>query len=223
MSEIHQGTAEWHELRLGKVTASRVADIMRKGKGGTVSMSRERYAAELVAERLTGTVAPGFKSSDMEWGNETEAQARDAYAFYRDAEMAEVAFVPHRSIAMTGASPDRLVGHDGLLEIKCPATHTHIATLQGAAIDPDYMTQMMWQMACTGRDWCDFASYDPRLPESMKLHVRRVDRDSARIAELETEVIAFLVEVRRTVEQLRAKYEPTVQEVPEPVRMMMAG
>jgi putative phage-type endonuclease len=205
---IHQNTPEWHELRLGKVTASRVADIMRKGKGGAISMSRARYAGELVAERLTGTATAGFKSSDMEWGNETEALARDAYAYYHDALLIEIAFVPHKTIGMTGASPDRLVGDDGLLEIKCPATHTHIATLEGAPIDPDYLTQMQWQMACTGRSWCDWVSFDPRMPEPMRLFVKRVERDSARIAELETEVIAFLAEVRLTVHRLRSKYDP---------------
>lgn len=223
MDQIHQNTPEWHQLRLGKVTASRVADIMRRGKGGAISMSRARYAGELVAERLTGKATSGFKSSDMEWGNETEAQARDAYAFYRDADLTEVAFVEHRSIAETGASPDRLVGDDGLLEIKCPATHTHIETLQGGQVDPDYVTQMQWQMACTGRAWCDFVSFDPRMPEAMRLFVKRVPRDSARIAELETEVITFLGEVRATVRQLRAKYDPEPQDVPEMARMMLAG
>lgn len=224
MDEIHQNTPEWHELRLGKVTASRVADVMRRGKGGAISMSRARYAGELVAERLTGQPTTGFKSSDMEWGNTTEPQARDAYSFYRDADLTEVAFVAHRSIAMTGASPDRLVGDDGLLEVKCPATHTHIATLQGAPIDPDYLTQMQWQMACTGRAWCDWVSFDPRLPEKMRLFIKRVDRDAARIAELETEVIAFLSEVRITVDQLRAKYDPPANDaVSDYGKILLAG
>lgn len=217
---IQQGTDSWHQLRLGKVTASRIADIVRKGKGGAVSASRARYAGELIAERLTGQPTVGFKSADMEWGNETEALACDAYAFYRDADLIEVAFVPHPTIGDTGASPDRLVGDDGLLEIKSPATHTHIATLQGAPIDPDYLTQMMWQMACTGRAWCDFASFDPRLPEAMRLHVRRVHRDDARIAELETEVIAFLAEVRATVDSLRSKYDH--EPLPEAAKLLMA-
>lgn len=221
MGEIIQGSAEWHALRCGKVTASRVADIMRKGKGGAVSMSRARYAGELVAERLAGTPTVGFKSADMEWGIETESQARDAYAFYRDAAMSAVAFVDHPTIGMTGASPDRLVGDDGLLEIKCPATHTHIATLQGAPIDPDYLTQMQWQMACTGRQWCDFVSFDPRLPEAMTLFVKRVERDDARIAELETEVIAFLREVSDTVARLREKYDP--QPLSDAERYLLAG
>lgn len=223
MTDIHQNTPEWHSLRLGKATASRIADIIRKGKSGAISMSRARYAGELVAERLSGNPTVGFKSADMEWGNETEAQAREAYAFYHDAKLFEVAFVDHPTIGMSGASPDRLVGDDGLLEIKCPATHTHIATLEGAPIDPDYLTQMQWQMACTGRIWCDWVSFDPRMPESMRLIVRRVERDNARIAELETEVIAFLTEVRLTVERLRRKYEPESQTLPDEPRLLMAG
>lgn len=218
---VSQGSPEWHQLRLGKATASRVADIIRKGKGGALSLSRARYAGELVAERLSGLPTVGFKSADMEWGNQTEAQARDAYAFYRDADLIEVDFVDHPSIDMTGASPDRLVAPDGLLEIKCPATHTHIATLFGEPIDPDYIVQMQWQMACTGRAWCDWASFDPRLPESMRLHVRRVQRDNARIAELETAVVDFLNEVRLTVHRLRAKYEPEAVKPGE--LLMMAG
>lgn len=219
---VLQGSPEWHQLRLGKATASRVADIIRKGKGGALSLSRARYAGELVAERLSGLPTVGFKSADMEWGNQTEAQARDAYAFYRDADLIEVDFVDHPSIGMAGASPDRLVAPDGLLEIKCPATHTHIATLFGEPIDPDYIVQMQWQMACTGRAWCDWASFDPRLPESMRLHVRRVPRDNARIAELETAVVDFLNEVRLTVHRLRAKYEPEAVK-PGELLLMMAG
>lgn len=221
MSEIVQGSPEWHDLRCGKATASRIADIIRKGKNGAISMSRARYAGELVAERLTGQPTVGFKSADMDWGSQTEALARDAYAYYRDAELTAVAFIKHPTIGMTGASPDRLVGNDGLLEIKCPATHTHIATLFGEPIDPDYITQMQWQMACTGRAWCDWVSFDPRLPEAMRLHVRRVQRDDKRIAELEAAVIDFLNEVHLTVHRLRSKYEPDLV-VPGEL-LLMAG
>lgn len=222
MEQLEQGSDAWHQLRLGKVTASRVADIMRKGKGGAVSMSRMRYLGELVAERLTGNPTVGFKSADMEWGNQTEEAARNAYAFYRDADLHAVAFVYHQSIGMSGASPDRLVGEDGLLEIKCPATHTHIETLLGAAIDADYLTQMQWQMACTGRAWCDFASFDPRLPESMRLFVQRVPRDGERIAELERAVIDFLGEVAAKEGTLRAKFEPE-RVASDAERYLMAG
>jgi putative phage-type endonuclease len=188
---IEQGTPEWHALRVGKATASRVADIIRKTKSG-VSASRARYMGELVAERLTGRPTESFKSADMDWGHATEAEAREVYAFERDATLEAVAFVDHPTIPMAGASPDRLVSTDGLLEIKCPATHTHLATLLGASIESDYLTQMQWQMACTGRQWCDFVSYDPRLPGEMALFVKRVQRDEAVIRELEAEVSKFL-------------------------------
>lgn len=204
-STIEQGTPDWHKLKCGKASASRIADIIRRTSNG-VSKSRERYLGELVAERLTGQPTQGFKSDDMAWGNDTEEHARNAYAFYANADLSAVAFVDHPTIPMSGASPDRLVGDAGLLEIKCPASHTHIATLLGAKIDPDYMTQMQWQMASTGRKWCDWASFDPRLPEDMRLVVKRVERDAIRIAELEIAVRAFLREVDDTVAQLTALY-----------------
>lgn len=202
---IVQGSEEWHALRLGKATASRIADIMRTTKTG-VSASRERYLGELVAERLTGCRADGFKSADMEWGNETEAQARGAYAIYSGGTLTPVPFVDHPFIPMAGASPDHLVNDDGLVEIKCPATHTHIATLLGGKINPDYLTQMQWQMACTNRLWCDFVSFDPRMPEDMRLFVQRVERDDKRIAELEAAVDAFLGEVAATINLLQINY-----------------
>jgi hypothetical protein len=142
----------------------------------------------------------------MQWGNDTEPQARAAYAFYFDADLVAAPFVDHPTIPMAGASPDRLVGSDGLLEIKCPATHTHIATLLGGPIDPDYITQMQWQMACTGRAWCDWASFDPRMPEDMRLFIKRVPRDPVRIAELEEAVRNFLAEVDETTTKLSALY-----------------
>lgn len=204
-SSIEQGTDEWKALRCGKATASRIADIMRKTKSG-VSASRARYMGELVAERLTGRPNESFKSADMEWGNVTEEEARNAYAFDRDAVLEAVAFVDHPHIPMCGASPDRLVVPDGLVEIKCPASHTHIATLLGAPIDPDYIVQMQWQMSCTDRKWCDWVSYDPRLPGEMALFVKRIHRDEAVIRELECEVSKFLDEVSTTVSKLTEKY-----------------
>lgn len=202
---IEQGTPEWHALRVGKVTASRVADIMRKTRSG-ISASRQRYLGELVAERMTGVPTATYKSADMDWGSETEEQARRAYAIYTNAELVGVAFVDHPAIEMCGASPDRLVGDDGLIEVKCPATHTHIATLLGAPIDPDYATQMLWQMACTGRRWCDYVSFDPRMPPDMQLHVARFERDDVRIAALEAEVRNFLAELDETEAALLKRY-----------------
>jgi len=203
---IIQGTPEWFAIRVGKVTASRVADVGAKTKTGW-GASRANYMAELIAERLTGEVVPSFMSTAMQWGTEMEPLARDAYEFRTDATVETVGFVAHPSILMSGASPDGLVGFDGLIEIKCPNTATHIDTLMGDSIASKYETQMQWQMACTGRKWCDFVSFDPRMPESMRLFIRRVNRDDKRISELELLVCDFLEEIKAKVQQLRCQYE----------------
>lgn len=205
MSDIIQGSAEWFAIRAGRVTASRVADVVAKTKTGW-GASRANYMAELIAERLTGEPAERFTNAAMQWGTDHEPDARAAYEFFRDASVIEVGFVEHPAIAMTGASPDGLVGDDGLVEIKCPNTATHLDTLLSQTVPAKYITQMLWQMACTGRKWCDFVSYDPRLPESMSLFVKRIDRDDKRIAELETDVSAFLVETANKLAQLNSLY-----------------
>jgi putative phage-type endonuclease len=206
LSVIEQGTPEWHALRCGKVTASRVADVMRSGRGGKPSASRSRYMGELVTERLTGNPTQTFKSADMQWGTETEDEARSAYSFVHSAEITPVAFVDHPRIGMSGASPDGLISHFGLIEIKCPASHTHIETILGSPIDQDYITQMQWQMACTGRLVCDFVSYDPRMPEEMRLHVVRVLRDEVAITKMEKEVVKFIQELNLKIDELQRIY-----------------
>lgn len=204
--ECTQGSEGWHAARAGRVTASRISDLMAKTKTGW-GASRANYMAELVAERLTGTVSDGgFTNAAMKWGTEVEPEARSAYQFFADVEVSEVGFVIHPTIEESGASPDGLVGADGNLELKCPQTATHIETLLTATIPDKYIKQMQWQMACTGRAWCDFASYDPRLPARMQLFVKRVPRDDAMIAELETAVREFLSEVSAKVSALSAKY-----------------
>lgn len=205
MSDFEQGSADWFAIRCGKVTASRVADVIAKTKTGPSAL-RTNYAAQLIAERLTGTVAESYSNAAMAWGNEQEPEARLAYEFRTDADVEQIAFVAHPTIAMSGASPDGMIGADGLLEIKCPNTGTHIETLRGQSIPGKYQTQMLWQMACTGRKWCDFVSFDPRMPEEMRLFVQRLDRDDTRIAELEAEVSAFLSEIDATVAELTRLY-----------------
>lgn len=202
---IEQGSTQWVAQRLGKATASRVSDIIAKTKSG-YSASRANYAAQLIAERLTGNLADSYKSPAMEWGTATEADARSAYEFYSGASVVLAEFVAHPEIAMSGASPDGYVGEDGLVEIKCPQTGTHIDTLLGAKVPGKYVTQIQWQLACTGRSWCDFASFDPRMPEEMRLFVCRVQRDDATIVELTKEVTAFLAEIDATVAALTKKY-----------------
>ncbi|MFI4989110.1 MAG: lambda exonuclease family protein [Alphaproteobacteria bacterium] len=198
---MEQRTAAWYAARLGKATASRIADIVARTKSG-YSTSRANYAAQLVCERLTGVQAEAFVSSAMAWGVEKEPEAQRLYEFEHDVEVLKMGFIDHPSIVMSGASPDGLVGDVGLIEVKCPLTATHIDTLMGRSVPGRYVTQMQWQMAVTGRQWCDFVSYDPRLPLHLRLFVSRVHRDVAVIADLEQEVAAFLAEVDATLAKL---------------------
>jgi putative phage-type endonuclease len=207
MSDVIQGSPEWFAARLGRVTASRVADVVAKTKTGW-GASRANYMAQLIAERLTGTVAESFTNAAMQWGTQTEPDARAAYEFRTDRDVTEVGFVNHPTIEMAGASPDGLIEDDGQLEIKCPNTSTHIDSLLNSGIVPGkYVSQMQWQMACTGRKWCDFVSYDPRMPENMKMLIVRVPRDDRHIAELERDIRDFLGEVDRKVADLTALYD----------------
>lgn len=202
---IEQGSPEWFQERLGKVTASRVADVVAKTKTGW-GASRANYMAQLVAERLTGTVAESYTNAAMQWGIDTEAEARTAYEFHTNSDVESVGFINHPVVGHSGASPDGLIGSDGLVEIKCPNTATHIETLLDSALPSKYILQMQWQMACSDRKWCDFVSYDPRLPESMRLFVQRITRDDKAISELESQIAAFNGEVLNKVEALRKKY-----------------
>ena len=192
--EITQGSDAWFAQRLGKVTASRVADVIAKTKTG-YSTSRDNYMAQLVCERMTNTVAESYSNSAMAWGTETEPLARAAYEAHADVLVDEVAMIPHPTIEAAGASPDGIVGDIGLLEIKCPNTATHIDTLLSQTVPSKYNTQMQWQMACTGLQWCDFVSFDPRMTDGLQLFVKRVPRDDAYIQMLEEEVKKFLAEL----------------------------
>lgn len=202
---IEQRTEAWYAARLGKVTASRVADLMAKTKSGP-SASRANYMADLIVERLTGQRAEGFTSAAMQWGTDTEPQARAAYEFHTDAEVVEDGFSLHPTIADFGASPDGLVGDVGLVEIKCPNTAAHLDVLLTGTVPAKYVTQMQAQMACTGRAWCDFVSFDPRMPGEMQMFVKRVHRDDAFIAEMEGKISAFLAELTQKLDALRAQY-----------------
>lgn len=200
---IVQNSPEWFAQRLGKVTASRIKDVMAKGKTGEAA-TRATYRAQLVAERLSGKVAEGFTTASMKWGQDCEALARAAYEAETGNLVTEVAMIEHPTIKMAGASPDGTIGTDGLLEIKCPETKTHIDTILSDKAPSEYILQMQWQMACTNRKWVDFVSFDPRMPSDMQLFIKRVERDEAKIAEIETEVKKFLAEVEQTIEKLNA-------------------
>lgn len=200
---IEQGTPEWHQLRLGKVTASRVSDVMAKIKTGE-SASRKNYRAELVVQRLTGLPSESFTNAAMEWGTATEPMARIAYEIEKEVLVEQVGFIEHPTIAMFGCSPDGLV-HDGMIEIKCPNSATHIEYLTDNKAPAKYINQMQCQMAVTGRKWCDFVSFDPRLPEDLQLFVVRVERDQKYIDSMEVEVVEFLTEVEGMVNQLKER------------------
>lgn len=204
---IAQGSPEWHAQRVGKVTASRVADIVRRTKSG-FSTSRANLMAELIAERLTGIPAESFKSAAMQWGTDTESAARAAYELIYDCDIELAGFVDHPTIPQAGASPDGFVSADGLVEFKCPLTATHLDTLLGSSIPNDYLIQVQWQMACRPeRKWCDWVSFDPRMPAAMQMYRHRVLRDNAQIAELEKAVVEFQFEMDVKLTKLRDRFD----------------
>ena len=200
---MEQRTEEWFSARLGKVTASRVADVLAKIKTGE-SASRKNYKMELVVQRLTGKPQELFTNAAMEWGTEQEPFARMAYEAHTGTFVKEDGFVDHPTIEGFGCSPDGIVG-DGLIEIKCPNTATHIETVLENKVPSKYIPQMQCQMACTGAKWCDFVSFDPRVPEDLQLFVVRVERDQEYIDLMEAEVKQFLNEVADMVTKLKER------------------
>jgi putative phage-type endonuclease len=199
---MEQRTEEWWQARLGKVTASRIADVVARTKSGYAA-SRANYMAELVVERLTGKATEGFSSSAMLWGVEKEPMARDAYSATRGEFVTEVGFLPHPRIEMAGASPDGTVPPSGIVEIKCPNTATHIEWLMSKEPPQKYYYQMQWQMACAMATFCDWVSYDPRMPQNLQLLIVRIERDDDTIKMLEAEVEQFLSELDEKVKALK--------------------
>jgi putative phage-type endonuclease len=198
---MEQRTEEWFAARCGKVTASRVADIIAKTKTGP-SASRENYLAQLVCERMTGKPAESYSNAAMQWGTEQEPFARAAYEGAKDVLVEEMGFAVHPTIEGAGASPDGLVGLFGLVEIKAPHSSTHIQTLLDQKVPEKYITQMQWQMACTTRQWCDFVSFDSRMADGLQLFIKRVEYDPIYVAQLEKEVIFFLMDVEEKINKL---------------------
>lgn len=197
-----QGSAQWLAERVGHCTASRFADAMDFLKKGGEGAKRAAYRMELVIERLTGHSAEHYVSDYMQWGIEQEPAARMAYEAHTGAMVIETGFRHHPTIARCGGSVDGLVGEDGMIEIKCPATGTHIKTLLGAPCD--HLPQIQGYLWITGRKWCDFVSFDPRLPDGLQLFVQRIARDDAYIADLARHVQNFLAEVGAMEAQLLA-------------------
>ena len=207
---IEQRTDEWFQQRLGKVTASRISDVIAKTKTG-VSTSRQNYLVQLVSERLTGKKGDSFVNQAMLDGIERESAARELYERTRGVSVTEVGFFDHPVIKNSGASPDGAVNAEedgkyaGLIEIKCPIETTHTNTLMSKSVPSKYIPQIQWQMASVSPNvkWCDFISYNPNFPDTMQLFVARVERDNAYIAELEAEVVKFLDEVDATILKLK--------------------
>jgi putative phage-type endonuclease len=203
IAAIQQGTEEWHQLRLGKVTASRVADILSKTKTGP-SASRGNYLIELALQRVTKTIEESYNSPAMEWGTQTEPQARVAYEVTTGNFVDQIAFVDHPTIKNFGCSPDGVVG-EGLIEIKCPNSATHWSYIKANEPPQKYIIQMQSQMSVTGAKWCDFVSFDPRMPERSQLLIVRINRDEELIAEIEKEVKQFLSEVEVEVDLMEKR------------------
>ena len=198
---IEQRSPDWFAARLGKVTASRVADVIAKTKTG-YSASRENYMAQLVVERMTQKPTESYSNAAMQWGTDQEPFARAAYETARGVMVEEVGFVPHPNILMAGASPDGFVGVNGLVEIKCPNTATMIETLLTKKCPQKYFTQIQFQLAVTDRVFCDYVVFDPRMPKHLQLFVTRVERDEDYIAHIEDEIQIFLSEVDEKITQL---------------------
>ncbi len=200
---MEQRTDEWYKARLGKVTASRVADVLAKIKTGEAA-ARKNYKIELVMQRITNQPGESFTNAAMEWGTATEPQARMAYEAHTGSFVEEVGFIDHPTIEWFGCSPDGVIG-EGLIEIKCPNTTTHIETVIDEKAPSKYIPQMQCQMAVTGKQFCDFVSFDPRVPEELQLFVVRVDRDQEYIDQMEVEVKQFLSEVEDMVTKLKER------------------
>lgn len=188
---MEQGSPEWFEARLGRVTASRISDVMMS----PTTKGYQNYRAELVCERLTGEPVEKYVSAAMLHGTETEPQARAFYELETGLDVIQTGFITHPSIAMSGASPDGLIGSDGGLEIKCPQMSNHIKILTGGEIDDAYMLQMQWGMECTDREWWDFVSFCPSFPCELQMHRQRIRRDDPLIEKIRAKVTTILEEV----------------------------
>lgn len=200
-----QGSPEWLESRRGFVGASSINDVMSTTKSGGEAATRRNLRARIVAERLTGICAESFTSTAMQWGIEHEPIARANYEVSKGVDVDQVGFILHPDIKWTGASPDGLIGNDGLIEIKCPNTATHIDYLLAGVVPSEYKNQMLWQMECTGRKWCDFLSYDPRMPDDMQMFLIRYERDDEKIKDIKQAVVKFLDEVDDVLNRLQEK------------------
>ena len=230
--ECRQQTAEWLQIRCGRITASRIKDVMARLPNGSEGAPRRNYRMALIAERLSGRAEDHYTSAEMIWGSEQEQFARTAYEIAEGVMTDQVGFVLHPEFDYAGGSPDSLVGTDGGLEIKCPKTITHLSWMMQGRIPEEHQLQMQWNMACCERAWVDFVSYDPRLPEKIRIFVWRLKRDDAAIGLIEAEVERFNREVDCAIEKIGAPAwvpllpsspasQKTVRVVPEDIMRLL--
>lgn len=204
-----QQTQEWRDERAGKITASRIGDVMAKPrKGQPESIGRINYRAQLVCEILTGkAVEEQFESWDMRRGTKLEPTARTEYEIRAGVIVDTAGFTPHPTIPIAGASPDGLVGTSGLIQIKCVKTAKHLEWLMDKVVPTEHKPQMQFEMACTGREWSDFVSYEPNLPEQHQLFVARLRRDEVEIAKIENEVRKLNSEIDEIIAKLSVRLD----------------
>lgn len=216
-----QGSPEWLEERIGCVTASRVKDVVAKLKNGKESAARASYRLELLTETLTGRAAEHYVSMAMDFGTQNEPLARATYELAKGVEVERIGYIRHRHIPRSGASPDGLVGNDGLVEIKCPNTTTHLEYLLAEVVPEEYIPQMTWQLACAERKWCDFVSYDPRLPEEFGLFIIRFHPNDLQIGAMEREVEKFIAELNAMAQKLLKMHPEPVMAGPGPEKAVI--
>jgi putative phage-type endonuclease len=204
-----QGTTEWLMEKVGKVGASKAYTVSAKQKNGSYYADRETYLYEIAVEQLTGRPTERITNQYMDWGTKWEPEARNVYAATTFEEVNQVGFIPHPFILNSGCSPDGVVGNTGLVEFKCPTTKTHVNTIRSGEVPKIYYSQVQWQLACLPeREWVDFASYDPRMPEKGQLFVKRVNRDKTHISMLEEEIKKFLeVDVANVIKEINEAME----------------
>ncbi|WP_273718099.1 MULTISPECIES: lambda exonuclease family protein [Bartonella] len=205
---MEQRTAQWFQARLGKVTASNIYNVISKTAKGTPTSKYEDYKIKLITERLISEASPYYETEDMRWGIEHEEDALREYAFIYDTDVTQCGFIQHPTIKMAGASPDGLIDKDGLIEIKCPRSTTHMRFFINNEIKPEYLAQMQFQMACTERKWCDFISYDPRFAgdsSHLRMKIKRIHRDEKQIEQINQAVENFLAEIEREIQRISTK------------------
>lgn len=197
MIEIYrgeQGTDEWRRMRAGIPTASEFATVLAKGRSGGESKTRRTYLLKLAGERLTGEPAESYSNGHMERGKAMEAEARDAYAFMRDADYEQVGFIRNGN---AGCSPDGLIDDDGMVEIKTKLPHLQLEVLLANQLPAEHVAQCQGALWIAEREWLDFVSYWPKLP----LFTIRVLRDEAYIARLAEAVAGFNAELDAIVQR----------------------